>query len=89
MTAREQADELKRQAIDLLLKERDAIDAELKALGYGQEKTAPQKRRGRPPKRQLSRLISAKTSRPSPRRKPSELHGPFDRNSRQSWDCVL
>ena len=53
MTAREQAEELKRQAIDLLLKEREAIDAELKALGYGQEKAAPQKRRGRPPKATL------------------------------------
>jgi len=53
MTPREQAEELKRQAIDLLLKEREAIDAELKILGYGQEKAAPQKRRGRPPKANL------------------------------------
>ena len=53
MTPREQAEELKRQAIDLLLKERDAIEAELRILGYGQEKTAPQKRRGRPPKATL------------------------------------
>ena len=50
MTAREQAEELRRQAIDLLLKERDAIEAELNALGYGTEKTAPLKRRGRPRK---------------------------------------
>ena len=53
MTAREQAEELKRQAIDLLLKEREAIDAELKMLGYGQENPTPQKRRGRPPKTAL------------------------------------
>lgn len=45
MTAREQAEELKRQAIDLLLKEREAIDAELKALGYGQENATTPKRR--------------------------------------------
>ena len=50
MTAREQAEELKQQAIALLLKEREQIDVELKALGYGQEKAALGKRRGRPPK---------------------------------------
>ena len=50
MTAREQAEELKRQAIDLLLKEREAIDAELKQLGYGQENATTPRRRGRPPK---------------------------------------
>jgi hypothetical protein len=50
MTAREQAEELKRQAIDLLLRERDTIEAELKALGYGKENSATVKRRGRPPK---------------------------------------
>ncbi len=50
MTPREQAEELKRQAIDLLLKEREAIDAELKALGYGQGNAPTPKRRGRPPR---------------------------------------
>jgi hypothetical protein len=51
MTAREHAEELRQQAIRELLTERDAIDAELKTLGYGQEgKTAPARRRGRPPK---------------------------------------
>jgi hypothetical protein len=50
MTAREQAEELKRQAMDLLLRERDAIEAELKALGYGKENGATVKRRGRPRK---------------------------------------
>jgi len=53
MNAREQAEGLKRQAIDLLMKERAEIDQELDRLGYGQEKTAPQKRRGRPPKATL------------------------------------
>lgn len=49
MTVREQAENLKLQAIDLLLKERDAIEAELQALGYGKENSTT-KRRGRPPK---------------------------------------
>jgi hypothetical protein len=53
MTAREQAEELKRQAIDVLLRERDAIEAELKALGYGKENTVNGKKRGRPPKATL------------------------------------
>lgn len=53
MTPREHAEELRRaKAIMELLAERDAIDAQLKSLGYGQEiKTAPsERRRGRPPK---------------------------------------
>jgi hypothetical protein len=53
MTAREQAEELKQQAIDLLLKERNAIEAELKALGYCKENGVATKRRGRPPKATL------------------------------------
>ena len=55
MTARDQANELKNQAIDLLLREREAIEEELKALGYGEIKAAlPLKKRGRPPKQQTS-----------------------------------
>jgi hypothetical protein len=51
MTAREEAQALRQQAITKLLDERNAIDEELKLLGYGQEKTpASGKRRGRPPK---------------------------------------
>lgn len=51
MTTRDQVEALKIQAIDLLLKERHAIDEELKLLGYGQEKApATYRRRGRPPK---------------------------------------
>jgi hypothetical protein len=50
MTARETADQLKQQAIDILLKEREAIEAELRALGYGKENGRTMKRRGRPPK---------------------------------------
>ncbi len=45
-----QVQELKRQAIDLLLKERAEIDQELERLGYGKENAPTQKRRGRPPK---------------------------------------
>ena len=52
MNARAQAEELKRQAIDVLLEERAAIDEELKLLGYGQG-TAPQKKRGRPKKQPI------------------------------------
>ena len=49
MNAREEADRLKQEAIQLLLKERASIDDELRALGYDKEK-APAKKRGRPPK---------------------------------------
>ena len=52
MTAREHAEELRQEAIRTLIAERDAIDLQLKHLGYGQEKAAPTKRRGRPPKNQ-------------------------------------
>jgi len=50
MNALEQVDELKAQAIKILLEERERIDAELKRLGYGQDCAPRQKRRGRPPK---------------------------------------
>jgi hypothetical protein len=51
MTARDQVEALKIQAIDLLLKERHAIDEELNLLGYGKEKApATYRRRGRPRK---------------------------------------
>jgi hypothetical protein len=50
MNAREHAEELRQQAIAELLAERDAIDAQLKSLGYGQEIKTSTNRRGRPPK---------------------------------------
>jgi len=53
MTAREEAEELREEAINKLLEERKAIDEELKLLGYGQELKTPTKRRGRPPKATL------------------------------------
>ena len=49
MTAIKQAHDLKQQAIDLLLNEREKIDQELQQLGHGEIKS-PSKRRGRPPK---------------------------------------
>jgi hypothetical protein len=49
MTAIEQADELQRQAIALLLAERQQIDDRLAQLGHG-DKKSPVARRGRPPK---------------------------------------
>jgi hypothetical protein len=50
MTAREQAEELRQQAIKTLLTEKQAIEQQLKLLGYGQENGIMMKRRGRPPK---------------------------------------
>lgn len=50
MTIIEQAEELRQQAISLLMEERDQIDAQLALLGYGQEKAPSGKRRGRRPK---------------------------------------
>ncbi len=49
MSAIQQSEQLRQQAIELLLTEREAIDNQLATLGHGQEKTAPSKRRGRPP----------------------------------------
>jgi hypothetical protein len=56
MTALEQANELQLQAVNILLAEREQIDARLAQLGYGDIKTAPMKKRGRPPIKQT--LIS-------------------------------
>ena len=50
MTALEQVAQLKQQAIELLLNEREHIDSELNQLGYGQENAPTGKRRGRRPK---------------------------------------
>jgi hypothetical protein len=50
MTALEQVAQLKQQAIELLLNEREQIDSELNQLGYGQENAPSGKRRGRRPK---------------------------------------
>jgi len=47
MTALEQVAQLKQQAIELLLNEREQIDSELNQLGYGQENAPSGKRRGR------------------------------------------
>ena len=51
MTALEKAEELRKQAISVLLEERQAIDEQLKLLGNEDEKTHV-KRRGRPRKGQ-------------------------------------
>jgi hypothetical protein len=57
MTAREQAEELRQQAIQTLLDEKKAIDGMLRTLGY--EETAPaEKRRGRRPKQQDGKEIT-------------------------------
>ena len=50
MTALEQVAQLKQQAIELLLNEREHIDSELNQLVYGQENAPSGKRRGRRPK---------------------------------------
>lgn len=53
MTIIEKSEELRQQAITLLLTEREAIDQQLNTLGHGQEKTAS-KKRGRPRKEDQS-----------------------------------
>jgi hypothetical protein len=53
MTPREHAEELRRQAIKTLLAEKQAIEEQLKLLGYGKENAVNGKRRGRPPKATL------------------------------------
>ena len=58
MTAREQAEELRQQAIKTLLDERQAIDETLATLGYDKIAAAPQKKRGRPPKKEDQELIA-------------------------------
>ena len=55
MTAREQAEQLRQQAIRTLLEEKEAIDAMLTTLGYDEKKA---KRRGRPPKQQEIQELS-------------------------------
>jgi hypothetical protein len=62
ISPREHATQLRQEAITLLLKERDAIDVELEALGYGKEKATTFKRRGRPPKTQPIELPDSSRS---------------------------
>jgi hypothetical protein len=56
MNAIEQAEDLRRQAIAILVKERDEIDTGLAQLGHGQEKAPLGKKRGRKPKIQAEAL---------------------------------
>lgn len=55
MTAREQAEELRQQAIKTLLEEKKAIDGMLKTLGYGEEESVP-RQRGRRPRKEAQEL---------------------------------
>jgi hypothetical protein len=48
MTALEKVEELKTQAIEILLAEQKQIESQLHQLGYGQENAPTHKRRGRP-----------------------------------------
>lgn len=50
MNAIDQAESLRQEAIAILVKERDEIDARLIQLGHGQEKAPLGKKRGRKPK---------------------------------------
>jgi hypothetical protein len=50
MTAIEQAEQLRLQAIEILTAERQRLDEQLAQLGYGQEKAPLGKKRGRKPK---------------------------------------
>lgn len=56
MNAIDQAESLRQEAIAILVKERDEIDARLIQLGHGQEKAPTGKRRGRKPKIQAEAL---------------------------------
>jgi hypothetical protein len=48
MSVIQKSEELRRQAIELLITEREAIDNQLAILGHGQEKSPAGKKRGRP-----------------------------------------
>ena len=63
MTALEQVEQLTRQAVAILLTERDAIDARLQQLGHN--KTAPMKKRGRPCKEAISLSAQPDTTQPT------------------------
>lgn len=52
MNTLDKAEDLRQQAIALLLDERKRIDESLAQLGHNDEQKSPGKRRGRPPKRQ-------------------------------------
>jgi hypothetical protein len=60
MTAREQAEQLRQQAIQTLLDEKKAIDGMLHTLGY-EETAQAEKRRGRRPRQQEGEEITATT----------------------------
>ena len=66
MTALEQATELQQRAVGILLAERDAIDARLQQLGYGEIKTALSKKRGRPCKEAMPLPSDASDTRTLP-----------------------
>ena len=55
MTALEEASELQAKAVEILLAEREQIDARLEQLGHN--KTAPMKKRGRPCKEAISPVV--------------------------------
>jgi hypothetical protein len=58
MTALEQAEALRQQAIAVLLDEREAIERKLKLLAYGAEQKTASKRRGRPPKGETGEQVA-------------------------------
>lgn len=55
MSALEQAEALRQEAISLLLSERQQIDTELEQLGYDGQEKAAFKKRGRPRKADVAR----------------------------------
>ena len=57
MTALEQADQLTQQAVEILLAARQEIEQRPTKLGYGEIKTASQKKRGRPCKEAISPVV--------------------------------
>jgi hypothetical protein len=63
MTAREQAEQLRQQAIQTLLEEKKAIDGMLRTLGY-EETVQREKRRGRRPRQQAGEDCAMPTLEP-------------------------
>ncbi len=57
MTAREQAEQLRQQAIQTLLEEKKAIDGMLRTLSHNPQTKAAAKKRGRPCKQEAGGAV--------------------------------
>ena len=66
MTAREQAEQLRQQAIQTLVEEKEAIDKMLKTLGYGENPPAGKRRGRRPKQKEFQELSTAGSNEDDP-----------------------